>query len=71
MKIAAVYSNPSRGPCFPGGFSVWDNCNADTNSYSQFFGSHYTNDSGLDGTTFFTGAWNFQVKEIEVFEIAA
>jgi hypothetical protein len=33
------------------------------------FGSSYTNDTGLDGTTFFTGSENFQVEKIEVFGI--
>jgi hypothetical protein len=32
-------------------------------------GVFYTNDTGLDGNTFLTGSSNFQVKEIEVFEI--
>jgi hypothetical protein len=31
----------------------------------------YTNDTGLDEFTFFTGSQWFQVKEIEVFEISA
>jgi hypothetical protein len=46
-------------------FGVSDNCNSWTN-----LGTSYTNDTGLDGKTFFTGSRNFQVKEIEVFEIS-
>jgi hypothetical protein len=48
---------------------VADNCNANTNSSTLDFGGNYTNDTGLDGRTFFTGSEKFQVKEIEVFEI--
>jgi hypothetical protein len=33
------------------------------------FGTRYTNNTGLDGMTFFTGSYNFQMKEIEVFQI--
>jgi hypothetical protein len=33
------------------------------------FGSTYTNDTGLNGGTFFTGSRHFKVREIEVFEI--
>jgi hypothetical protein len=29
----------------------------------------YTSDTGLDGKIVFTGSKNFQVREIEVFEI--
>jgi hypothetical protein len=57
------------GPHF-GDLHVSDNCNANTFSFSStWFGVHHTNDTGLDGTTFFTGSQYFQVKEIEVFEI--
>jgi hypothetical protein len=37
--------------------------------YTGGFGDVYTNDTGLDGATFFTGSRNFKVREIEVFEI--
>jgi hypothetical protein len=56
------------GPIFGKDIIVRTNCNANTNSHSNL-GSMYTNDTGLDGGTFFTGSQNFQVKEIEVFEI--
>jgi hypothetical protein len=36
---------------------------------ATFLGNPYTNDTGLDGRTVFTGSRAFQVKEIEVFEI--
>jgi hypothetical protein len=32
-------------------------------------GTHYVNDTGIDGKVFFTGSENFEVREIEVFEI--
>jgi hypothetical protein len=50
---------------------VWDNCNANNGSRTSLFGNSYTNDTGLDGKTFFTGSHKFQVKEIEVFQISA
>jgi hypothetical protein len=47
---------------------VSDNCNANTRSWTCL-GNVYTNDTGLDDKTVFTGSVDFQVKEIEVFEI--
>jgi hypothetical protein len=67
-KDGAVYCRSCCGPCFHC-FYVSDNCNANTSSYTTAFGHAYTNDTDLDGTTFFTGSMHFQVKEIEVFEI--
>jgi hypothetical protein len=59
-----------RGPSF---WDIWvsENCNANTDSSTGFFGNSYTNDTGLEGSTFFTGSPKFQVKEIEVFKITA
>jgi hypothetical protein len=48
---------------------VSDNSNANRRSYTCFFGTRYTNDTGLDGKTFFTGSEYFKVTEIAVFEI--
>jgi hypothetical protein len=45
-----------------------DNCNRNTKQ-SGVLGDSYTNDTGLNEMTFFTGLQCFQVKEIEVFEI--
>jgi hypothetical protein len=56
-----------RGPFFSD-LCVWDNCNTNNDSNS-LLGNNYTNDTGLEARTFFTGSSNFQVKEIEVFEI--
>jgi hypothetical protein len=69
----AVNCERNQGPCFgdpcTGDIIVSDNCNANENSFTCL-GSVYTNDTGLDGTTFFTGSRNFQVREIELFKIA-
>jgi hypothetical protein len=68
-KESAIYCDSHRGPYFQCGIAVSDNCNANTESYTKYFGENYTNDTGLNGKTFFTGSESFQVKEIEVFEI--
>jgi hypothetical protein len=67
-KGEVIYCDPSCALHF-WDIAVSDNCNAKT-SYTSLFGSSYANDTGLSGTTFFTGSLaNFTVKEIEVFEI--
>jgi hypothetical protein len=66
-KDRPIYCGSDRGPHFCD-IGVLDNCNANTNNWTSL-GSSYTNDTGLDGKTFFTGLLKFQVKEIEVFEI--
>jgi hypothetical protein len=68
-KHEAIWCSSDWGPSFAGGLAIKNNCNANTNSYTQYFGDNYTNDTGLDGETFFTGSPDFQAKEIEVFEI--
>jgi hypothetical protein len=50
--------------------AVRDNCNAHT-ANSTYFGRSYANDTGLDNRIVFTGSFDFQVAEIEVFEITA
>jgi hypothetical protein len=70
-KGKAIYCTSELGPGFGeslNGISVCNHCNTNT-SNSASFGYSYTNDTGLDGQTFFTGSVYFQVKEIEVFEI--
>jgi hypothetical protein len=48
---------------------VYDNCNANTDSYTSHCFAD-TNDTGLDdGDAVFTGSQYFQVREIEIFEI--
>jgi hypothetical protein len=67
-KNKAIFCNSDRGPQFFDLYA-WDNCNANTASSTSCFGNNYTNDTGLKGKAFLTGSANFQVKEIEVFEI--
>jgi hypothetical protein len=69
-KHQAIWCQSGCGPCF-GGLFVSDNCNANTKSFTSLGTNAYTNDTGLDEGIVFTGSRNFQVKEIEVFEITA
>jgi hypothetical protein len=68
-KYRAISCDSKSGPFFSGGFGVSDNCNANMDSRSGMFGLCYVNDTGQSGQTFLTGWKNFEVKEIEVFEI--
>jgi hypothetical protein len=75
-KESAIYCDECWGPCFCD-IGVADLCHTNNKSYtwrsgiflSYRFGDTYTNNTGLDGKTFFTGSDQFQVKQIEVFEI--
>jgi hypothetical protein len=67
-QAQAIRSGSKSGPHFCD-IVVDDNCNANTRSYTYNFGGCYTNDTGQDQYSFFTGSMNFQVKEIEVFKI--
>jgi hypothetical protein len=67
-KDFAIVCDSNRGPCFFGGFCVYDNCNANTDSWSEL-GNSYANDTGLVGHTVLTGSYYFTVKQIEVFKI--
>jgi hypothetical protein len=67
-KHETIGCSSDWGPCF-GDIGVSDMCNTNTHSFTCNFGESYTNDTGLDGKTFFTPSKNFQGKEIEVFEI--
>jgi hypothetical protein len=70
-KQFAIFCHSERGPCFgDNDMRVRDNCNASTLSYT-YLGFSYINDTGLAEDIVFTGSHYFQVKEIEVFEIAA
>jgi hypothetical protein len=66
-KDEAIWSSSLYGPNF-GDIGVG-------NDYSVYyccasnFGDGYTNDTGLNGSTFFTDSDWFEMKEIEVFEI--
>jgi hypothetical protein len=67
-KDKAIICRSDRGSHFYD-ICVSGNGNANTGSFSRFFGRNYTNDTGLDGHMFFTVSDRFRVKEIEVFEI--
>jgi hypothetical protein len=64
----AINCDSRWSPCFRD-IGVRDNGNANTWSYTCYFGTSYINDTRLDGRTFFTGSQMFKVKEIEIFEI--
>jgi hypothetical protein len=66
-KHRAIQCNSKWGPRFYD-IRVSDHCNTNTDSWT-YLGDVYTNDTGLDGKTFFAGSQTFQVKEIEVFKI--
>jgi hypothetical protein len=66
-KCRAILCKSGWGPSF-GDIAVSDNCNANTSS-ATWLGDTYTNDTGRDGANVFAGSANFQVREIEVFEI--
>jgi hypothetical protein len=68
----AILCDSNSGPTFGYGgpdICIYENCQADTDSSTWYFGKTYTNGTGLDGETFFIGSENFTVKEIELFEI--
>jgi hypothetical protein len=69
MKHKAIGCYSGCGPWF-GDYDivVSDNCDANTGSFTSL-GYTYTNDTGLLEFIVFAGSKNFQVKEIEVFEI--
>jgi hypothetical protein len=54
MKDEAIWCDSDSGPYFREIF-VSHNCNANTDSFA-WLGASYTNDTGLDGKTFFTGS---------------
>jgi hypothetical protein len=81
MKAKAIYcsydsgpwflrkpSSACAGPAFGHDIIVHDNCNATTQNYSSL-GSVYSNNTVPDEKVVLTGETNFQVREIEVFEI--
>jgi hypothetical protein len=80
QKEYAIYCDWSQGPVFgKPNFVVllaFDNCSALDYSHTSRFGETYSNDSGLEprqggySSTLLTGTNGFQVREIEVFEIA-
>jgi hypothetical protein len=67
-RHVAIRCHSQFGPWFGYDIGVlWDS-NANTTSWTDL-GWSYTNDTGMAQDRFFTGSFNFQAKEIEVFEI--
>jgi hypothetical protein len=65
----AILCNSAYGPIFGGhDIQVANNCDQNTNSHTSL-GNGYTNDTGISGQQVFTGQYNFQVREIEVFSV--
>jgi hypothetical protein len=70
-KQNAIWCDSAWGPLFGEGcIFVSDDCNANTDSNTLRFGGEYESASGEVEWGFLTGAREFRVKEIEVFEIA-
>jgi len=63
-----MYGYSTYGPTFGGGhdFMLSDNCNVNTTSYSNF---NHSYDSKGKTNINLTGAYNFQVDEVEVFAL--
>jgi hypothetical protein len=51
----AIYCRSILGPHFAD-IGASDNCKANDKNWTSLFGNLYTNDTGLDGQTFFTGS---------------
>jgi hypothetical protein len=65
----AINDQAQYGPTFGcNAVYVCDKCQSSTSSYSNV-NIHYVNDTGIQGLQVLTGAKNFTVKEIEVFEV--
>jgi hypothetical protein len=67
-KHEAIYQDSTRGPCFYG-LGVCNDCNTHSRNYVRDWGYTYINNTQLKPELFFTGSNQFQVKEIEIFEI--
>jgi hypothetical protein len=66
----AILDHPTQPPRFGNGndFYVCDKGNT-CNSSASNLGTTYANDTGIAGNQVLTGAYNFILKEIEVFEV--
>jgi hypothetical protein len=74
-KKFAIYCDSARCAIFGNEIVVWDNCNTNSESVTGI-GTNWKDDddevyaNDVDFEYFLTGAEEFTVKEIEVFEIA-
>jgi hypothetical protein len=68
----AIHCGTSYGPTFGGNHDIHVSADADrnTSSYTNL-GNGYVNTTGINAQQVFTGEYNFQAKEIEVFSITA
>jgi hypothetical protein len=59
------------GPLFGSGHDIFvkDSANTNSNSFTNLGGSYKLPDGIKAGTTFFTGARNFQASEVEVYQV--
>jgi hypothetical protein len=64
----AIDCDADWGPSFCD-LAVGSGCSLDLVNATGPFGNSYTNDTGFAASKFFTGASNFRVEEIQVFEI--
>jgi len=67
-SVSATYTNANYLPTFGGGHDLHlsENCNINTTSYANF---NYSYDSNGKSRDDLTGAYNFSVKELEVYHI--
>ncbi len=69
----AIYDNSGRMPTWGGGhdLTIYSPCNTSNSSYTKPYYTYYEPDKkGLDGVddkTFMAGAYNFQLKELEIW----
>lgn len=65
----AIYCNNGYGPTFGGNHDIVCYNNANSASNYTHLGGNYSNTTGLDGQTFFTGKYNYTAKDIEVYQV--
>jgi hypothetical protein len=72
-KRYALLYDPSYGPCFGGGGGEihfdGDSNSIDDNWTRLGSWGTYSNPTGLDGTTVFTGQCHFRAREVEVYAV--
>lgn len=66
--VYATYAYSNYLPTFGGGHDIYlaENCNQNSSSYANF---NYSYDSKGRGRDDLTGAYNFQVKELEMYHV--
>jgi hypothetical protein len=70
-KKHAIHDTPTTGPSFGAGYDILISAQSDSGLHSvSNLGVTYVNDTGLAGTSVFAGSSQFNVAEIEVFEVS-